>query len=74
MAALTPKRRDRLPDRAFAIPERRAYPIDTRARAISALSRVKQHGSNQDKHRVRAAVHRRYPDIEITGYTTRKTR
>ncbi len=40
--ALTAKRRRALPSSAFAYPSRRAYPIDTKARARNALSRAAQ--------------------------------
>jgi hypothetical protein len=63
MAELSTARRERLPDSAFAIPERRAYPIHDRTHARNALARVSQHGTPDEKRRVRAAVHRRYPDM-----------
>lgn len=63
MAQLTAKRRKSLPDSAFAIPEKRAYPIHDEAHARNALSRVAQHGTPEEKRRVRAAVKRRYPNI-----------
>lgn len=66
MAQLTAKRRKALPDSAFAIPERRAYPIHDIAHARNALSRVAQHGTPEEKRRVRAAVKRRYPSIDVT--------
>lgn len=68
MVKLTVKRRNKLRKNQFAIPDRRAYPIDTKNRAISALARVKQHGNSVEKNRVRRAVHRKYPKIKITGY------
>src|SRR4029453_1235844 len=42
MAALTPKRRKSLPKSKFAIPGKRAYPVDTRARAANAKARSTQ--------------------------------
>lgn len=63
MAKLTSKARNRLPKSSFAIPGKRAYPIDTRARGANALSRVSQHGTPSQKARVRAAVCRRYPSL-----------
>lgn len=39
------------------------YPIDTKARARNALSRVSQHGTEAEKKQVRARVHKKYPDI-----------
>lgn len=64
MAQLTAERRKRLPDSAFAIPERRAYPIHDIEHARNALARVAQHGTPEEKRRVRAAVKRRYPSID----------
>jgi len=63
MAVLTTRQRRRLPDSAFAIPEKRAYPIHDEAHARNALARVSAYGTPEEKKRVRAAVHRRYPNI-----------
>ena len=60
---LTAAGRKRLDKSSFAIPETRQYPIHDRAHARNALARVSQHGTPEQKKRVRAAVHRRYPDI-----------
>jgi hypothetical protein len=46
-----------------------AYPINTRGRAISALSRVEQHGSPAEQAKVRAAVKRKYPDLPSSKKT-----
>lgn len=63
MAELSGKKRKKLPASSFAIPSRRAYPINDEAHARNALARVAQHGSPSEKKAVRAAVHRRYPKI-----------
>jgi len=63
LAKLSSKARKDLPKGAFAIPEKRAYPIHDRAHAANALSRVSQHGTPSEKARVRAAVCRKYPDL-----------
>lgn len=63
MAELTSKKRKSLPKGSFAIPEKRAYPINDKAHARNALARVSQHGTDSEKKRVRAAVKRKYPDI-----------
>ncbi len=63
MAKLTAKRRNALPGSSFAEPKKRKYPIEDKAHARNALSRVSQHGSPAEKKRVRAAVHRKYPSI-----------
>ncbi len=62
MAELTAKKRNALPDSAFALPGRR-YPIHDEAHAQNALVRVSQHGTPEEKKKVRAAVHRRYPNM-----------
>jgi len=67
MAALTAKRRNALPKTVFAIPAQRAYPIDTPARARSALARVAANGTPDEQAQVRRAVAKRYPDMDVTG-------
>lgn len=62
-AKLTTKRRKALATSAFAIPEKRAYPIHDRSHAANALSRVSQFGTPEEKTRVRAAVARKYPGM-----------
>jgi hypothetical protein len=47
----------------FALPGGR-YPIEDASHARNALARVSQNGSSNEKKRVRAAVHRKYPSIE----------
>jgi hypothetical protein len=47
----------------FAIPGSRSYPIHDLNHAKNALARVSQFGSDSEKSRVRAAVHRRYPEM-----------
>lgn len=70
MARLTAKRRRALPKSAFAIPSRRAYPIDTKARARNALSRSARSSTSGSYATVRKAVLRRYPSLKATtpGY------
>lgn len=64
-APLNAKRRKALSSGDFALPGRR-YPIDTPARARAALSRVEQFGSNSEKSKVRAAVKRKYPNMDVS--------
>jgi hypothetical protein len=70
MAALTAAQRDALPDSAFAIVtgsganKVRSYPIDTANRAVAALARVATNGTPAEKAKVKAAVHRKYPNIK----------
>lgn len=63
MAKLSRKKRKRLKKSQFAIPSKRKYPINDKAHARNALSRVSQHGSPSEKRQVRAAVKRKYPSI-----------
>lgn len=62
MAKLTTAARKKIPSGEFAGPDR-SYPIEDKAHARNALSRVSQHGSSELKAKVRAKVHRKYPDI-----------
>lgn len=62
MAKLTASARNAIPGRDFALAGRR-YPIEDPGHARNALARVSQHGSAEEKARVRAAVHRKYPSI-----------
>lgn len=64
MSALTAKQRKKLPSGDFAIPPNR-YPIHDEAHARNALARVAQHGTPAEQARVKAAVKRRYPQIDI---------
>lgn len=61
---LTARQRKALPRTAFALPGRR-YPIHDKSHARNALSRVAQHGTPSEKNRVRAAVRRRFPGINV---------
>lgn len=72
MAKLTYRARKKLPRKAFAIPEERAYPIHDIAHARNALARVSQFGTPEEKRRVRAAVARRYPQIDIASSFKRR--
>ncbi len=60
---LTTKTREALPKGAFVFPKQERYPIHDLAHGKNALARVSQHGTPAEKARVRAAVHRRYPEI-----------
>lgn len=62
---LSSKERDQLPDSSFALPGRR-YPIHDKSHALNALSRVAQNGSDDEKKKVRAAVHAKYPNLGKT--------
>jgi hypothetical protein len=66
VAKLTAAERAKLPSRSFALPEKREYPIHDIEHAQLAL-RLMTHESEATQARIRAAVHRRYPQIEIEG-------
>lgn len=59
MGRLTAKQRNALPDSAFAIPSRRAYPINDKAHRDNAKARVSQFGTPAEKKKVHAAVARK---------------
>jgi hypothetical protein len=62
--SLTTKQRNALPDSDFAMPERRAYPIENVSHARDALSRVSANGTAEEKAEVRRKVYERYPSID----------
>lgn len=66
MAKLTAAKRNKIPTSEFAEPGSRKYPIADRSHAQNALARVSQFGSESEKAKVRAAVHRKYPGIGKT--------
>lgn len=76
MADLTARQRQKLPRTSFALPGRGegkkgagagSYPIPDKAHARAALSRVAQHGTPAEKSKVRAAVARKFPGIDVSG-------
>lgn len=69
MTKLTSKARDALPTSAFAVPLRRAYPLNDIAHARNALARVSEHGSAAERKAVRDKVANRYPSIKSKGDT-----
>jgi len=56
MSKLTTEERNELPNSAFAIPSRRAYPIMDASHRQNALARVSQFGNPEEKKEVRAKV------------------
>jgi hypothetical protein len=71
MARLNAKRRNALPAKEFAGPDR-SYPIEDKSHARNALARVSQHGTAALKAKVRAKVHKKYPEIgKIDGGSVR---
>lgn len=63
MAKLTSKERKGLPRSDFAVPGKRAYPVEDASHARNALARVSQHGTAGEKTEVRAKVAAKYPGI-----------
>jgi len=59
---LDTKSRNAIDDKDFALPGRR-YPVEDESHARNALSRIGQFGSPEEKSKVRAKVHSKYPDI-----------
>ena len=56
-------KRSSMPASSFAIPSRKAYPINTIGRARNAVARVNQNGSPAEKRQVYSAVRQRYPAL-----------
>ena len=69
MGELSTEQRNRLPRSDFAIPSKApgsgSYPIPDEPHARDALARVAQHGSPAEQAEVRAAVKRKFPEIEV---------
>jgi hypothetical protein len=65
MAQLTAAQRRHLPDTAFAIPKKRAYPIPDENHARDALGEVAANGTAAEQRQVKAAVARQYPNLEV---------
>jgi len=63
MARLTYEKRESLPGKSFVFRKARKYPIEDEAHGRSALQRVSQFGSSEEKATVRAAVKRKFPGI-----------
>ena len=68
MAKLTYKQKTKtLPSSDFVFPKKRKYPIPDKEYARDVLTRAAQNLTGRKLQKVREAVHRRYPDIEVTG-------
>ena len=63
MAKLSTKERKSLPTKDFAVPGKRAYPVNDASHARNALARVSQHGTPAEKSEVRAKVRSKFPGI-----------
>lgn len=69
---LSAKQRQSMPRSDFALPGKGkgregkgagSYPIPDKSHARNALARVAQHGTPEEKAKVRNAVHRKFPNI-----------
>jgi hypothetical protein len=68
MAKLTYQARKKLKKSSFVFPKTRSYPIEDRAHAKAALqaaggARSGKPAPPEKRAKIRAAVHRRYPDM-----------
>lgn len=70
---LTAKARKKIPTGSFALPNRR-YPIEDRAHARNALSRVSANGTPAEKATVRRKVHAKYPSMGKSKYSAAASR
>lgn len=66
MARLTAAGRKKLPASDFALGKGH-YPIENEVHAREALGRINEFGDSAEKARVRRAVHRKYPKMQIKG-------
>ncbi len=62
MGKLTSKQRSKLPAKTFAGPDR-SYPIPDRSHAVNALARASGNATASLKAKIRAKVHKKYPDL-----------
>lgn len=65
MAKLSTAQRKKLRPSQFALPGDR-YPIPDETHARNALARVSQHGTPTEQARVKAAVRKKFPGIEVS--------
>lgn len=64
MGKLNAAARKALPTKDFAGPDR-SYPVNDASHARNALARVAQHGSPEEKAKVRAKVKDKFPGIAV---------
>lgn len=63
MSKLTYAKRKKLSKRAFALPGKRAYPIEDASHARNELARASQFASPSEQATIRRKVRARYPSI-----------
>tara|TARA_R110002020_G_scaffold30453_4_gene95969 strand:- start:2400 stop:2594 length:195 start_codon:yes stop_codon:yes gene_type:complete len=59
---LTTNKRNRMRASSFALPEQRAYPINDKAHARNALSRL-HNATPAEQKKIKAAIKSRYPGL-----------
>jgi hypothetical protein len=64
LSVLTSKERKKLPSSAFVYPDEKKYPIHDISHGRNALVRVAQNGNSEEQAKVRAAVYKKYPELE----------
>ena len=67
MGQLNAKTRNALPDEDFAVPGKRAYPVNNISHARNALSRVSANGTPEEKEMVQRKVSSKFPSIGSSG-------
>jgi hypothetical protein len=66
LEALSKARREKLLDKDFAIPERRAWPIQSLKQAKIAMNFMKRKlGNPKEYARIKAAIIKRYPKLKV---------
>lgn len=63
MAKLTAAKRNKLPAKDFAGPDR-SYPVQDMGHAKAAIGRVSEFGTESLKAAVRAKVHKKFPSLK----------
>jgi len=63
---LTTEHREELPSSDFVFPKEKRYPINDKSHAQNALARIEQHGTPEEKEKVRRKVKQKYPDMEVS--------
>lgn len=63
MTKLTASSRKKIATKSFALPSKRAYPIQDRTHGANALARVSHHGTPAEKKTVKKAVCKKYPTM-----------
>ena len=64
MSKLTAQRRNALPAKSFAGPDR-SYPVEDASHARNALARASQHASPALKSKIRSKVKKKFPGIAM---------